>query len=228
MQKNATPRGLPASPSTVDGQRAVPALRAAILNGEYLPGERLVEATLCERFGLSRFVVRAALQDLAAEGLVEVQRNKGAQVRKVSLTEAVEITQVRMVLEGLVAAHAATRVTDEQATELDELGLLMRRAVGAGEFRRYSELNHRLHEMVRTIGGHRTAEGIITRLHGQLVRHQFAVSLLPGRPAVSLPQHERIISTILARDPVAAEAAMREHIASVIEALYSLTEIGLA
>jgi DNA-binding GntR family transcriptional regulator len=163
-----------------------------------------------------------------AEGLVELERNKGAHVRKVTLAEAVEITEVRMVLEGLVAARAAARVTDEQATELDELGLLMRRAVAAGEFRRYSDLNHRLHELVRSIGGHHTAERLITTLHGQLVRHQFAVSLLPGRPAVSLPQHERIIEAIRARDPGAAEAAMREHIASVIDALRELAQIGLA
>jgi DNA-binding GntR family transcriptional regulator len=50
-------------------------LREAILRGEYLPGERLVEAQLCERLGASRFNVRAALQDLAADGLVMVERN---------------------------------------------------------------------------------------------------------------------------------------------------------
>jgi DNA-binding GntR family transcriptional regulator len=226
----AAKRGaVPAQPSPAE--ESLPAstlLRAAILNGEYSPGERLVEATLCERYGLSRFVVRAALQDLVGEGLVEIQRNKGAHVRKVSLAEAVEITEVRMVLEGLVAARAATRVTDEQASELDELGLLMRRAVAAGEFRRYSDLNHRLHELVRTIGSHHTAERFITQLHGQLVRHQFAVSLLPGRPAVSLPQHERIIEAIRARDADAAEAAMRVHIASVLDALHELARIGLA
>jgi len=219
---------MPAPEGRDDASPASAPIRAAILNGEYSPGERLVEASLCERFGLSRFVVRAAIQDLVAEGLVEVQRNKGAHVRKISLEEAVEITEVRMVLEGLVAARAATRVTDEQATELDEVGVLMRRAVDAGEFRRYSDLNRRLHDLVRTIGGHRTAEGIITTLHGQLVRHQFAVSLLPGRPAVSLPQHERIIQAIRARDPGNAEAAMREHIASVIDALRDLAQIGLA
>jgi len=133
------------------------ALRDAILGGEYMPGERLVEAQLTERFGASRFTVRVALQDLAGEGLVEVQRNRGALVRKVSLDEAVEITEVRMVLEGLVAARAAERVTDEQASELDEIGLLMRRAVTAGEFRRYSDLNQRLHALIRSIAGHRTA-----------------------------------------------------------------------
>jgi DNA-binding GntR family transcriptional regulator len=198
-------------------------LRDAILKGEYLPGERLVEAQLCERLGASRFTVRAALQDLAADGLVKVERNKGAHVRKVSLDEAIEITEVRMVLEGLVAARAATRVTDAEAGELDEIGLLMRRAVGAGEFRRYSDLNERLHRLIRRIAGHRTAEGIIETLRGQLVRHQFMVSLHPGRPAVSLSQHERIIAAIQAHDPAAAEAAMREHIASVIA---TLREIG--
>ena len=65
-------------------------------------------------------------------------------------------------------------------------------------------------------------------MRGQLVRHQFTLSLLPGRPAASLPQHERIIEAIRARDPKAAEAAMRDHIASVIEALRSLEGIGLA
>ncbi|WP_344621146.1 GntR family transcriptional regulator [Dactylosporangium salmoneum] len=202
------------------------ALRAAILAGEYLPGERLVEAQLSERLGASRFNVRIALQDLAGEGLVEIQRNRGAHVRKVSMAEAVEITEVRMALEGLVAARAAERVTPEQATELDEIGLLMRRAVDSGEYRRYSDLNHRLHALVRRIAGHRTADGIIETLRGQLVRHQFMLALLPGRPQASLPQHEAIIAAIRARDPKAAEDAMRAHIASVIEALRSIDTLG--
>jgi DNA-binding GntR family transcriptional regulator len=206
--------------------KARDALREAILHGEYLPGQRLVEAQLCQRLGASRFNIRTALQDLAAEGLVEVQRNKGAHVRKVSLTEAIEITEVRMVLEGMVAARAAERVSDEEASELDEIGLLMRRAVSAGEFRRYSDLNQRLHATVRRIAGHRAADGIIETLRGQLVRHQYMLSLLPGRPAISLPQHERIVAAIRSRDPVQAEAAMREHIASVIEALREMGRMG--
>lgn len=210
----------PTAPSARD------ALRAAILGGEYLPGERLVEAQLCERLDASRFTVRAALRDLSAEGLVEVRRNKGAHVRKVSIEEAVEITEIRMLLEGLVAARAAERVDDEQASELDEIGLLMRRAVSAGEFRRYSDLNQRLHGAIRRIAGHRTADRLIETLRGQLVRHQYMLSLLPGRPAVSLPQHERIIAAIRSRDPAGAEAAMRDHIGSVIEALRGMDELG--
>lgn len=152
----------------------------------------------------------------------------GADVRRIPLAEAVEITEARMALEGLVAARAAERVTDEQASELDEIGVLMRRAVTAGELRRYSELNERLHALIRSAARHRTADSLIATMRGQLVRHQYVPSLLPGRPAVSLSQHERIIEAIRARSPEAAEAAMRAHIASVIEALRSLDAIGLA
>ncbi|WP_127501087.1 GntR family transcriptional regulator [Actinoplanes solisilvae] len=197
-------------------------LRAAILHGEYLPGERLVEAQLIERFDASRFTVRAALHSLATEGLVVLEHNRGAQVRKVSLREALEITEVRMVLEGLIAARAAERVTDRQASELAEIGVLMRHAVEAEEHFRYSDLNHRLHSLLREIAAHETADQIVETLRGQLVRHQFMLSVLPGRPQVSLPQHERIIAAVRARDPKAAESAMREHIASVFEALRTL------
>ena len=221
----ATPASA-ASAAASTAAKARDALREAILRGEYLPGERLVEAQLCQRLGASRFNVRGALQDLAAEGLVEVQRNKGAQVRKVSLEDAIEITEVRMVLEGLVAARAAERVNDDDATELDEIGLLMRRAVAAGEFRRYSDLNQRLHGTIRRVAGHRAADGLIETLRAQLVRHQYMLSLLPGRPAISLPQHERIIAAIRAREPDRAEAAMRDHIASVIEALREMGRMG--
>jgi DNA-binding GntR family transcriptional regulator len=218
----------PAPPAASADIPARDALRRAILEGVYLPGERLVEASLCEQFGTSRFIIRAALADLAAEGLVEVQRNKGAHVRKISIEEAVEITEVRMVLEGLVAARAATLVTDEQASELDEITLLMGRAVKAGEFRRYSDLNQRLHRLIQTIARHRTADRVIETMRAQLVRHQYTLSLLPGRPAESLPQHERIVEAIRARSPEAAEEAMRAHIASVIEALRSLEAVGLS
>jgi DNA-binding GntR family transcriptional regulator len=130
------------------------------------------------------------------------------------------------VVEGLIAARAAERVDPDQAIELDEIGVLMRRAVDAQEFRRYSDLNVRLHALVREIAGHQTADRIVETLRGQLVRHQYMLSMLPGRPQTSLPQHERIIAAIRDRDPKAAESAMRDHIASVIEALRSMDYLG--
>jgi DNA-binding GntR family transcriptional regulator len=198
------------------------ALRAAILDGEFAAGQRLVEVDLCERFGCSRFAVRAAIPVLASEGLVELQRHRGARVRVIPLAEAIEITEVRRLLEGLTAARAAERVTPAQAAELEQVIEEMRGAVSSAELLRYSDANAALHRLIRVIAAHRTATGILERLRAQMVRHQFALSLTPGRPAVSLAQHERIAAAIIARDPERAEAAMQDHIASVIDALGSL------
>jgi DNA-binding GntR family transcriptional regulator len=199
------------------------ALRAAIIAGEYAPKQRLVEIDLCERFGTSRFILRSALQELAAQGLVEFQRNRGARVREVSLTEAIEITEVRILLEGLLAARAAERVSRADIVMLRKLTKDMRVAVDKSELLTYSELNARLHAAIRDIGAHETASRLLRQLRDQTVRHQFSLSLVPGRPAVSLPQHEAIVAAIVAREPGAAEQAMRAHLHSVIEAFRALS-----
>lgn len=199
------------------------ALRAAILAGEYAPKQRLVEVDLCERFGTSRFVLRAALQELAAQGLVEFQRNRGARIREVSLPEAIEITEIRILLEGLLAARAAERVTTSESAALRQVVKDMRTAVGTSELLAYSELNGRLHSLIRDLADHQTASRLLRQLRDQTLRHQFSLSLVPGRPAVSLPQHEAIVAAIVARDPERAEQAMRSHLQSVIEALRALS-----
>jgi DNA-binding GntR family transcriptional regulator len=194
-------------------------IRTVILGGDFVPNQRLVEADVCEQFGATRAAVRAAFKELAGEGLVEILRNKGARVRAISKAEAVEITEVRMVLEGLSAAKAAERVTAGQAAELRETVAAMRAAVEGNDLDRYSELNAVLHAKVRQIADHRTSASIIERLGAQVVRHKFRLARQPGRAAVSLPQHELIVAAIVARDPEAAQTAMQQHLRSVAKAL---------
>lgn len=194
-------------------------VRTAIHEGEFVPNQRLVEADLSVQFGASRAAVRTALVQLAAEGLVERVANRGARVRAVSLEEAIEISEVRMVVEGLCAAKAAERATDDDLETLRGIGEDMRDAVERGDVFGYSELNRRLHATVRAVGGQKVAGDVLERLRGQNVRHQFRLALLPGRASVSLPQHIEIIDAVRARDPERAEAAMRAHLASVIETL---------
>ncbi|MQA95829.1 MAG: FCD domain-containing protein [Streptosporangiales bacterium] len=195
------------------------AVRDAIARGEFVPDQRLVEADLSERFSASRATVRAALLQLSNEGLVERVQHRGARVRAISLDEAIEISEVRMVLEGLCAAKAAERATADEAEELRTIGTRMRDAVGAGDVLGYSQCNQELHRRIREIGGQATATGMLERLRAQSVRHQFRLAMQPGRPAVSLREHLAIVDAILAHDPNAAEQAMRAHLTSVIEAL---------
>ena len=200
-------------------RRAVAALRTALLDGDLAPGQRLVEGELAETFGVSRASVRAALIDLTADGLVERIPNRGARVRVVSIEEAVAITECRMALEGLCAAKAALAVSDEQIGVLTGLGEQMRAAVAGGDPMKYSALNRELHRLVREYAAQPVATELLDRLNAQIVRHQFRLSLHPGRPQVSLPEHLAIIDGIAARDPAAAEAAARAHLSSVIQAL---------
>jgi DNA-binding GntR family transcriptional regulator len=199
------------------------ALRAAILAGEYAPRQRLVEVDLCERFGTSRFILRSALQELAGQGLVEFQRNRGARVRDVSLAEAIEITEVRILLEGLLAARAAERVTRSDIKTLRAIVKDMRTAVARSELLAYSALNARLHGAIRDAAAQETAARLLRQLRDQTVRHQFSLALVPGRPAVSLPQHEAIVAAISARDPSGAQRAMQAHLQSVIDAFRALS-----
>lgn len=200
-------------------QAAAEALRSAVLNGDVVPGQRLVEPELAESFGVTRAAMRAALIDLTAEGLVERIPNRGARVRVVSVQEAVAITECRMVLEGLCAARAAAQATDDQIASLVELGRQMRSAVEDGEPMKYSAMNRDLHSLVREIADQRPAAELLQRLNGQIVRHQFKLAMRAGRPQVSLPEHLAIIDAIARRDPEAAEKAARAHLHSVITAL---------
>ncbi|BBA95690.1 putative GntR family transcriptional regulator [Actinacidiphila reveromycinica] len=204
------------------GPQVADTIRAAITGGDFAPHQRLVEAELSERFGASRASVRNALAQLATEGLVERIQNRGARVRAVSLDEAVEITEVRMALEGLCAAKAAEHVTEDDRAALLDLGARMKAAVASGDVLGYSDLNRRLHGRVLEMSGQQTARAVLERLHGQNVRRQFRLAMQPGRPQTSLPQHLAVIDAVCAGDPPAAEAAMRAHLRSVIEALPAL------
>lgn len=188
------------------------------------PGQRLIEAELMEMFGVTRGSVRSAIEDLTSDGLVEKIPNRGARVRRVSLDEAIAILECRGVLEGLIAARAAERVTEEQSARLDHIGLQMREAVATAELRTYARLNSQLHELVAEIGAQQIATDLILKLRSQIVRHQFQLSQRPGRPQVSLGQHLAIIDAVTSGDPKKAEQAARRHVQSVIETLLELKD----
>ena len=196
-------------------------LRTAIVNGELVPNQRLVEADLAAEYGASRGNVRVALSELSVEGLVERVQNRGARVRAVSVDEAVEITEVRAALEALCARKAAERITADQAAELQQLAESMKDAVKRGDRESYSEGNQTLHARLIEISAQQTAAATIQRLRGQAVRFQFRLARQPGRPAVSLPQHLAIIDAVCAHEPDAAAEAMRVHLESVADVIRS-------
>ena len=194
-------------------------LRKAIVSGELLPGERLLEEELSARLGVGRAAVRMALVRLEHDGLVQRAHNRGATVRRVSEHEAVEILEARAALEGLAARHAA--INADKAAVADLRGILteMRRLRKRGDLLGVSNANARLHARILEVSGHETAKRLSQTLTSQIVRFQYRTVLLPGRAQGSYAEHAEIVEAIAARKPEAAEAAMRRHLLSVANAL---------
>ncbi|MCF2573338.1 GntR family transcriptional regulator [Brevibacterium sp. UCMA 11754] len=197
-------------------------LREAIMSGDLVPNQRLVEFDIAEEHGSSRGNVRIALSELTVEGLVEKVQNRGARVRAVSLEEAIEITEVRGAIEALCARRAAERIQEDQKQRLREIGARMTTAVEEGDRETYSECNRDLHSTVIEISGQQIAAQTIKRLRGQAVRFQYRLAQKPGRPAESLPQHLALIEGVCAQDPDAAASAMQAHISSVARAIRAI------
>jgi len=203
-------------------ERVTDVIRGAIVRGEYAPNQRLIEADLSDTFAASRATVRTALLELANEGLVERLPNRGSRVRAISVDEAIEILEVRIGVEGLCAAKTATAVTDAEVEDFVRLRQDMIASVADGDLVEYSRLNQLLDQRVRVLSRHATASEVLGRLHAQSVRHQFKLSSRPPRAKVSVLEHAAIIDAIVARDPDAAERAVRQHLLSVIGALRDL------
>ena len=106
-------------PQTVQTQTANK-LRDAILSGYFLPGQRLVEADLCEMMHVSRTSMREALRRLEAEKLITIVPNRGPSVAEITWEEAREIYDVRALLEGEAAALLAERSTAEERREMQQ------------------------------------------------------------------------------------------------------------
>lgn len=196
-------------------------LRVDIRAGRFHPRERLVEADLAEVYAVKRSAVRAALMELAAEGVVERTPNRGARVRSISIDEAIEITETRLSLQAMCAGKAATRGDDTQRAALAVLIDDLRVAVTGNEPDRYVPLNSRIFEIIREMSGQTTASGIIEKLYAQSSPNPFPF-MIPQRRVASMHEYEAIVAAVLARDADAAHAATvvhREHVLAALRAI---------
>lgn len=203
-------------------------LRRAILGGQFMPNERLMEVELAGAFGVGRAAIRTALARLEQDGLVEREPFRGARVRSISEEEAIEILEARTALEALVARHAAAKATEAHVLALRATVQQMSECLLAEDLPGISELSGQLHDGLLAAASHRVAARLIDNLQAQNVRHQFRTALVPGRAARSVAEHRAIVEAVAAHDADAAEAATREHLSNVTEALRRAKNAGVA
>lgn len=203
-------------------------LKRDIMEGVYTPRQRLIETDIAPILGVSRATLRAALLRLQHEGFVEIQPNRGAQVRAFSVEEATRILQVREVLDGLAAGLAAEKATAAQLAELHDIVVEMEKMLAADDLLGHLPLVGRFHQRIIEMAGNEFIDQFLSMLRAPLIRHQFRVILVPGRKDASLAEHREILSYLTGRDATGAERAMRRHIAALRNSLQQANHASIA
>jgi DNA-binding GntR family transcriptional regulator len=199
------------SPKSVQ-QQIVEKLREAIIEGMFKPGDRLIEANLCEMLGVSRPSIREALRSLEAERLISIIPNRGPQIPVLSRDHAADIYKVRALLEGEAAFIAARRATPDDLKLMRAALAAFGKAVRANDMQTEVSATSVFYSHILRICGNPIIE---ETLNGLLARINFlrAHSMSqPGRAKVSLQEMKAIYEAIAANNGSAARSAAVKHV----------------
>lgn len=191
------------------------AVKEAILSGALEPGAPIDKLALCERLGVSRFPVSAAISRLAFERLVLVEPQHGSFVARISADDVRERLFIRRALETEIAAEAARRLDASGRGALEENLIEAARAAEAGNRPKFYALDVGFHAtLTANLGLDRSGE-ILDGLRAHLERVRRLLMMPPGRMQATLAEHRAIVEAVAGADARTARAAMEAHLAAV-------------
>lgn len=194
------------------------ALRQAIVGGRFAPGQRLIESQLCKSLRVSRPIVREALRQLVAEGLVVIVPHHGARVASITADEARQIYEVRAYLEAL-AGQGFVRHADSSATKQLRLIVAELEQAVAAQARGQSLLaiKRRFYAVLLEHCGNGIVSETLERLNNRISQLRALSLSQPGRPQQTLQEIKRILKAIDAHDSDAAFRACALHVEQAAE-----------
>lgn len=199
-------------------------LANAIAGGRFAPGQRLIEADLTSELGVSRGLLREAFRRLSAEGLIEIVRNRGALVRRLSKREALELFQIRTELEALAVRLAAGRMKDplvRRRFECETAPVRTERPDPSAAD--YIAENREFHAAIFRAAGNGQLFELNRRMQLSLIMAQIR-SEMPSRAiADSIEEHRIIAKRILDQDASGADRAMRAHLRRASHVMQSMS-----
>ena len=205
-------------------QQVLEALRNAILDFQFKPGDRLVERELCQMTGVSRTSVREALRHLESEGLVENVANRGPTVATLTVEDARQIYEVRSALEALAGALFAERASEAQRQALVAATRKLEDAFASGDRRRIRQQTSRYYDVLLEGSGNRFVADTIRGLQARVMFLRSTSMSHPGRAPSSLAEMQRITKAIAKRDAKAARKACRAHVEAARDAALAMLE----
>ncbi len=196
-------------------------LIAMITSGKFAPGAKLVQFQLAKKFGVSMSLIREAILDLQAYGLVETDDNRGFFVRRFDAKALLDLIDVREVLEGLAARKACGHVTTEQAATLEKLIEEMCACVASGHHEQRAELDRMFHDRIAEISGNHSVVAVTRQcsLFGKVVWTEADATHI--RHA-----HTLLLDAIRHNRPDEAERVARAHVQDVKRRVEQRLEAG--
>ncbi len=194
-------------------------LRNAIVTMQLRPGQALSEKEIASRLGVSRQPVREAFIKLSEAGLVTVRPQRGTFVVKISARQVTDARFVREAVEIAVARRACDSMRPETLAELRRNLEAQRKAACGGSPDRFLALDEAFHRTLALGVGCEYAWRVVEEVKAQMDRVRY-LSLPHATPLERLiEQHEAIAAAVEARDPAAAEAAVRLHLSEILTSL---------
>lgn len=188
-------------------------LRTDILEGALSPGQRLTEGVLCERYGVSRTVIREALRQLESESLISVLPNRGPIVTVLTSEDIAAIYEVRRCLEGLAGELFAQNATDDQARQLISHVDSMNSTYLNGDESSRGEAKDEFYRLLLEGGANPVLEANLRAIHARIGIFRHYAFIDDKRVALSMQELRTIVNaTAVERDPAAARHACEEHI----------------
>jgi DNA-binding GntR family transcriptional regulator len=193
--------------------QAQEAIRHLIFTGTYKPGQRLKEAEISQKLGISRAPVREAIQTLANDGLIELVPHKGAIVANFDAWEVRQLYEVREALEVMAARLAAERASVQQLEKLQKLLETTTTVIEGSESTSYPR-DLDFHRGVLELAGNPKLEKQASEIHAQMQLVRLWSGSRPGRASESYEEHVAVFEALREKDPEEAERAMRNHISN--------------
>lgn len=203
-------------------QQVTDRLRKAILYGYFQPKERLIERELCEKFGISRTLLREALQHLQAEELITIIPHKGPIVASVDANEACQIYQVREKLEKLVGEGFVHNATNEQIHRLRKSLEYLKTPEASTTPQILLEAKSTFYNIFLEGCGNRVVGDMLKLLNNRVTLLRRLSLAQPGRFPNTLRELEAIVVAIEARDVVCTKELCAVHVANAAEVVLSV------
>ncbi len=188
------------------------ALRNAIVQGEFQPGERLMEVTIANKLGVSRTPVREAIRMLELEGLVVMIPRKGAEVANITVKDLKDALEVRMAIEALSVRLACTRIDEKGREELKQVCIAFREAINSKLVPAIVEADEAFHNTIYKLSKNPRLINIAQNLREQVYRYRVEYVKDFSYHDNLVTEHDQITNAILLGDANTAERVMNEHI----------------